>query len=449
MGTLRGCRSALPLTLDPSRRNGRRMRPHPSPRVLFPCIAALLLTACEFESRPRNGDESGGARDNTMAPNTAPANDVTGTPNASRPGAESGTRGNAGPTTPAVESVPGCAGSTFAQTPEDPAARGPWPVGARTLTLGRLTAEIWYPARPGSEKGVPPVRYDIRKHLPMSQRDKISDGDNPWQDCDCARDLPLDEAFGPYPVIVFVHGTGAFRTQSLPQMVHWASRGFVVVAADHPGLGLQDMLGRVCGDGRREMDLSRDLTSILTALASSTPGLEPFAGHLDLERIAMAGHSAGGKAIANRGDDARVLIPMAADGVSPGSTLRSTLILGATRDRVVRYQRQRDGFERSPAPKRFLGIAEGGHLTFSALCRLKNSAGETILETAERNDVCGARAAALLFDCPATEPSRATEIVDYATTWVLEEELKCRRRDASWMELPVRFPEIQDALEER
>ena len=48
-----------------------------------------------------------------------------------------------------------------------------------------------------------------------------------------------------FPVIVFVHGTAGWRSQSLSLVSHWASRGFVVVAADYPGICLHDLLDAV------------------------------------------------------------------------------------------------------------------------------------------------------------------------------------------------------------
>lgn len=83
--------------------------------------------------------------------------------------------------------------------------------------------------------------------LPDSEQGKIPDDDAPRIVGEAYRDLPIDADFGPYPVIVFVHGTAGYRYTSLPQMTHWASRGFVVLAADHPGLNLQDLLITACG----------------------------------------------------------------------------------------------------------------------------------------------------------------------------------------------------------
>ncbi|HEX9104448.1 MAG TPA: hypothetical protein VF997_19690, partial [Polyangia bacterium] len=98
--------------------------------------------------------------------------------------------------------------------------------------LAGLTTEVWYPAKLGSDAGKSKIVYDIREHLPPADAAKIPDSDNPPQDCDCFRDLPIDDGHGPYPLVVFIHGTAAFRTQSLTFMTHWASRGFIVVSAD-------------------------------------------------------------------------------------------------------------------------------------------------------------------------------------------------------------------------
>src|SRR6188768_864981 len=124
------------------------------------------------------------------------------------------------PPTSSGNDVAGCEGTTLVGNPPDFAARGPWAVGARTVTVGNLTVEVWYPALAGSDAGKPTERYDIRKQLPPTEAAKIPDGDNPWQSCDCVRDLPLDDTHGPYPVVLFVHGTASFRHQSLHQVTH-------------------------------------------------------------------------------------------------------------------------------------------------------------------------------------------------------------------------------------
>lgn len=352
-------------------------------------------------------------------------------------------------TTGAGADVPGCDGGAFLPVPKDTSLPGPWPVGARTVTIGGLTVEAWYPAELGSEAGQEKIRYDIRTGLPDAEKDKVPDADNPWQDCECWRDLPLDTAHGPYPAVIFVHGTAGFRSQSLEHVIHWASRGFVVLAADHPGLWLKDLLGSLCGVPMVPQHLADDVGELTAALAEPAGDLAFLAGHVDASRLAMSGHSAGGGAIAGAGDAARVLIPMAAGGVEAGASLESTLILGALSDQVVAYSSQQEGFTDSPAPKRLVGIADAGHLAFSSLCSLKNAQGQNFLEIAQANDVCGAQFASLLFDCDPEYTPDATswEIAQYASSAVLESVLRCTDAADNFAELQAKFPEVAEYQE--
>ena len=184
---------------------------------------------------------------------------------------------------PACESA-GCGEAVLCDVPADPAVRGPWAVGARTVDVEGYTVEVWYPAKYGSQKGKSQIVYDIRRLLPISERTKIPAEDNPWQDCDCYGNLPLDDQRGPYPLVVFVHGTGGYRMQNLTQMTHWASRGFVVAAADHPGLCLSDMLV-----GNMVYDIESDMDLLLPALKSPSGEIAFLAGHVDPDRIGFAG----------------------------------------------------------------------------------------------------------------------------------------------------------------
>src|SRR5690606_17169611 len=155
--------------------------------------------------------------------------------------------------------------------------------------------------------------------------------------------------------------------------------------------------------------------------------LEFLAGHVDADRIGMAGHSAGGNAISGAGATAQVLIPMAAGGVEVGPALRSALILGAMSDQVVAYANQQAGYADSPAPRRVAGIAGAGPLAFSSLCSLKNAQGQNCLEVATEHDVCGAQFASVLFDCePEYTPDAVSwEITRFASSAVLESVLRC------------------------
>jgi hypothetical protein len=419
----------------------------PSHRSLLVLILASLspLPGCRAEDGADTGEATTGTA-GTTAPTTTGSS-----------GGETPTTGDGDPTTtdPSGETTAGpgeavgCDGATLLAVPKDTSLPGPWPVGARTTELGGLTVEVWYPAAPGSEAGVDPVRYDIRASLPASEQAKVPDADNPWQTCDCHRDLPLDAAHGPYPAVIFVHGTAGFRSQSLEQVTHWASRGFVVIAADHPGLWLKDLLGQLCGETAPPQDLQGDLATLVAAVQSPADGLAFLVDRVDGARIAMAGHSAGGGAIENSGDVAQVLIPMAAGGVTAGAALRSTLVLGAQADQVVNYSGQKSGYESSPAPRRLVGIANAGHLAFSSLCSLKNAEGQDFLAIAEEYGVCGAQFAGVLFDCEDSYTPDAInwQITNYASSAALEETLHCSDAGANFASIMDRFPEVGEFLE--
>ncbi len=328
-------------------------------------------------------------------------------------------------------SLAGCDGATLLANPGDFAAPGPWPVGVKTVMVGGLLTEIWYPAVPGSDAGKAPERYDIRAELAPSEAAKISDTDNPWQLCDCTRDLPLDTTHGPYPVVLFVHGTASFRHQSLHITTHWASRGFVVVAADHPGLKLGDLLAQACGGTAPAQDLSGNLDALIGALAAPGGDLAFLAGHVDATRIAVTGHSAGGGAAtaAAGKPGVQVVISMAGVGSTAASTtLRSTLYMGGSLDQIASFSQVKTAYQGSAKPHRLVGVKDAGHLNFSDLCDTKNAAGQDLLTIAKADGICGANLAGFLFDC---DPSHLAgpagwAVIDYASSAVLESTLQCQ-----------------------
>jgi hypothetical protein len=293
------------------------------------------------------------------------------------------------------------------------------------LDVDGLVTEVWYPALPGSEDGAATVQYDLREHLPAADQDKIPDADNPLQGCDCYRDLPLDEAFGPYPVVVFVHGTAGFRTQTLTQMTHWASRGFVVLSSDHPGINLASVLQFQFGG-----DQTGDATRVLDQLETTSGDLAFLSGHIDMNHVGLAGHSAGGGAIQGFGsrDGVKILIPFASGGSTGGSFLESTLVMGGEDDGVAPFSGQQNGFSGSNPVKRLVGLANAGHLAFSDLCFIGRDAGG-LLTIAQNNGIqVNPLISSLARDgCEAgqLEAERGWQIINFATSAALEETLHC------------------------
>lgn len=346
--------------------------------------------------------------------------------------------------------VEGCDGVTLYENPADTSLAGPWPVGVKSGVVEGLAVEIWYPAERGSDAGASPKQYDLRDWLPAAEAAKIPDEATPLQTCACAEDLPIDEAHGPYPVIFFVHGTAGFRAQSLEITAHWASRGFVVIAADHPGLYLNDILAPLCGGEAPERDLEGDLAKLVGAIDAPAGDLAFLAGRVDASRIGMSGHSAGGGAIEAQGDVAQVLVPMAAGGTFEGTALASSLVLGALDDTVVDYEDTKAGFEASPAPRRLVGVSPAGHLTFSSLCAIENEGGEDVVAIGDNYEVCGLQFAEALFDCSDDYLPHETgwAISNEASSAAFEEVLHCNaERAAVFAGLEEKYEGVAEVIE--
>lgn len=345
-------------------------------------------------------------------------------------GGSSGSGGSAGSGGAPVEGE-GCTGVTLLE-PGDYGSPGPWPVGARTLTLQRgsvpVVADVWYPAERGSQGAAPHYRYDIRESLPVATRGNIPDQDNPWQDCDCWRDLPVDAAHGPYPIIVFVHGTGAFRTQNLSNVTHWASRGFIVVAANHPGLYLGDLISTLGGGAASgPQDLAGDVRLEIGALDPPSGDLAFLAGHVDLSRVGLAGHSAGGGAVASLAalPGAQVIVPMSSGG-SP--SVASTVNIGGQLD--FAWGQVQAGYAGRGPKRRLLGVGGIAHAGVTDVCSVNNSSGKDLLSIAVQYNVLSAGFLGLaqnLFDCAKDTSSEAdaAAAINYITALAFEETLHC------------------------
>ena len=407
-------------------------------RLMLSLVAALVATAGCSRSNGGTGGNGGSAGSG--------GGGGGGFGGGGGSGGAGGFGGGGGGSGGVPSDVAGCSGQTLYALPADPSERGPWPVGAKTVTLAGLTTEIWYPAKLGSDAGQQKVVYDIREHLPPADAAKIPDSDNPPQDCDCFRDLPLDDTHGPYPLVMFIHGTAAFRTQSLTFMTHWASRGFVVVSADHPGIELKDILG---GTNIGASDEAGDTNKALDALATPAGDVAFLAGHLDGGRIAVSGHSAGGSATAGFGNRAQVLIPMAAMGTTAGSTLVSSLIMGAGNDGIAGYSGQQMGYSSSPKKKRLVGIGgNAGHLAFSDLCAIGADQGGILKIAQDHGVMVNPLIATLAQDgCKAGQlaPELGWHIVDFATSAVLEETLQCSPSSAAAIAgIATAVPNVQE-----
>jgi dienelactone hydrolase len=326
------------------------------------------------------------------------------------------------PATPFPALGPACRGA-LPPLPADRAAAGPSPVGARTIHHDDLTIEVWYPARPGSERGVAPARYDLRTAMPPAEAAKIPDADNAYLPCACARDLPVDDRHGPYPVVLFLHGAASFRAQSAFLAAHWASRGFVVVAPDLPGVGLDAILG-----GPQQLPLGAP--AAVLDLVGHPPDDDPLAfvrPQLGAE-VAVVGHSLGSVLAGTVGGrpEVRALIAMAGATFVDGDV--ATLVLAGDHDQIAPADGARKAFASAPPPAHLVVVHGAGHLAFSDLCTLGADRGGALAIAAAHGVAIPALLTTLASDgCrPADAPfARTAPAIRAATAAFLEGRLRC------------------------
>ncbi|MBM4390208.1 MAG: hypothetical protein FJ090_03725 [Deltaproteobacteria bacterium] len=279
---------------------------------------------------------------------------------------------------PTVESEP-------MDLPSDPAERGV-PVGQATVDAWNQRAEVWYPAS-DDYVDVATDAADFEQFVPASLVEKVGAVSFPVIDSMAVRDADprLPEGEG-YPVVVFSHGLGGMRIQSLDYAAHLASRGYVVVAVDHPGRRFEDLIPCIFSPALDGCDLSGfatdpaldDVDMLVDWVMDG--GLDDYYG--DAARLGMSGHSAGGgTTITAATDDVRIdaALVMAAPGLPERGP---RVAMGASCDGFVAI----DDVRAAGGSGEVVVIEGAGHLAFSDMCELDLAdLAETLL--APRDDV--------------------------------------------------------------
>jgi dienelactone hydrolase len=255
--------------------------------------------------------------------------------------------------------------------------RGPYDVGMTTLVLDGEPVEVWYPASPGAADGLDTETYDMREWLPAEAGSMISDEDTPLFEMDAVRDLPVATT-GPFPVVLFSHGMGGYRMQSSVLMVHLASWGFVVAAPEHPERGLSVLVETGAPSGDNGPDTMRATYALLGDENGRADGL--FAGAIDLSRVAATGHSAGGGAVLDIAADPEygfatwMTFASGGFGTTGGPEIPSFMMAG-TNDEIANATNIELAFERQAPNKRYLAVADMGHLGFTDICAIGSDRG--------------------------------------------------------------------------
>jgi predicted dienelactone hydrolase len=282
----------------------------------------------------------------------------------------------------------------------DPSVAGPFAVGVTTFAVEdptrlnpltgaprRLLLEVWYPAVDAS-LALPREDYGFEDLLTPEQLAPL--GIDPAQEVrivtNAGRDAEARADQGPYPMVIFSHGNGGIRVQSVFLTVHLASHGYVVVALDHEGNTLSDLFE--AGSGlpddllavaqARPADVEVVINEMLTR--NETDG-GFFSGLIDADEIGITGHSFGGyTSMASAVLDPRIkasaplappnALALAAVGVGAQDTESDTLILAGGRDLTLPFEdNQQSCFDTLPNERRLLlNLVDAGHFTFSDVC---------------------------------------------------------------------------------
>ena len=186
-------------------------------------------------------------------------------------------------------------------------------------------------------------------------------------------------------MVLFSHGFAGFPEQSADLVTHLASWGFVVVAPDHVERSLSGLLG-TAAQGVPKLTDEQVLSQALdAAIAQSKTDTSPLQGLLDPDKVAVAGHSAGaGAAYREASADPRIKAFIAysvglgdegADAEPPPVPTVPGMVMGATADGIIPFDRTKAVYDGMQAPKYLVSIEDAGHLVFSDICLIGRDLG--------------------------------------------------------------------------
>ncbi|WP_435206224.1 alpha/beta hydrolase family protein [Micromonospora sp. bgisy143] len=238
---------------------------------------------------------------------------------------------------PPVAVEPSPAATPTPQVPAGSAPKNTFGVGVRQLKLNRdgraLPVTIWYPAA-GKAGGA------VKRSAAAAD--------------------------GRFPVVMFSHGLGGRPEDYAALLTRWAAAGFVVAAPAFPHTS-QGGDGNILDVLNQPADVSYALTQVLALDGKAGDGLR---GRLATDRVAAAGHSAGGVTTiglftASRDErlDAGVVFAGTAVGVGTAFAGASApqLFVHGELDEVVDYAAGKEAYDKVPWPKAMLSLPKGDH----------------------------------------------------------------------------------------
>lgn len=269
----------------------------------------------------------------------------------------------------------------------DPFARGPLPVGVRTIELrdterGTVTVEIWYPAT---------ERYR-GQDLDPATRDRFAIGPQlPEATQDAVRDA--EPARGRFPLVMHNHGAFGHRRVDTTLCTHLASHGYIVASNDVPGNTTADLMKDVIAQKNgqppaapSQQDVNRTRVAIASfVIERLVAGADAvLADRIDGTRVGACGQSAGGwttlglNAVNSRMSASFAMEPLwGVRSMVPGIAEMSgwlrldwnrpvpTFLLAGEADPIIKLEDLRELYEKLRAPKRFASLRGAGHWHFN------------------------------------------------------------------------------------
>jgi predicted dienelactone hydrolase len=170
------------------------------------------------------------------------------------------------------------------------AAQGSHAVGYRVFsTTGAqgqpLTVRAWYPA-----VGATAETATITYTAPNKFGEQITPGEEITSVGRALADGRPDTTGGPYPLVVFSHGFALSPIVYGTLVEHYASQGYVVLAPEHN----ESFDGSLTGFWKELIDRPVDIRRTIDHAEQLSRSGEPLAGMIDLDDVAVVGHSYGG-----------------------------------------------------------------------------------------------------------------------------------------------------------
>ncbi len=169
------------------------------------------------------------------------------------------------------------------------AKHGPFWVGYKPIVIGEgsdhpLEASLWYPAlNPRGAKEE--ITYPMTLKMPLEPIDAptVAYGH-------ALQDAEVDASAAPYPLVVFSPGFGVNAVWYNTLLEHYASHGFIVLAPEH----VEQFDPEYSDIWKASIDRPLDIKRTLDYAEQITAPGGDMAGLIDMQHVAVAGHSSGG-----------------------------------------------------------------------------------------------------------------------------------------------------------